>query len=338
MSTSDSALPYRAGLAIRPAPDAGAGPVPGGLPRIAGCLAEGAALFGLAWALQAWAGVRVPGLDLLWVPVILLAARYGYWPGLLAGAAAGFATVFPAIADPAWRADLVTHPQALAQAVALVLGGALLGELRGAQDRKLHRARADAADLADRLATLEQHYGVIERAKFELDRRVVGQTRTVAALYRIALALDTLDRDAVLPAALGLLERLFDVKAAAVYSAGPGGTLSLAHALGTWPGRPDHVAAAGLWRAALETGSPQVARAEGVLQATGALALLPVRGGAGTVAAVVAIEEIPLSQLTPTNLRLFETIADWAARALARAEAHGRCFAAIEPAARPAAA
>ncbi len=289
-----------------------------------GWVLEGGVLLALAWGLQHFGGIKLPGLDLLWVPVVLAAVRYGYWPGLATGATAGLVAIWPGLAGAVQ--PLALAPAPLFEGVALAVAGGLLGELRGAQDRKLRRVRKDLSLVREQLDTVQEHYEILERAKAELDRRVVGAPRTLEALYQVARAMDTLDEAAVLPAAIGILARFFDVSAAAAYEIQqPSGNLVIKADKGINPARRLTFAPEGLWQSAIEHGGSRMAASAEDIDSAGALLILPVKDPAGAVIALLGIEQIPFDKLTPNNLRLLETMADWTGRTWARARAHGQC-------------
>lgn len=284
---------------------------------------EGTALIALAWALRHFAGLALPGLDLLWIPVVLVAVRYGYWPGLATGAAAGLIAVWPGLAAAAQ--PLAIAPAPLGEGVALLVAGGLLGELRSAQDRKVRRLRRDLSIAWKQLDTIQKHYEILERAKVELDRQVVGAPRTLEALYQVARSLDTMDEAAVLPAAIDVIARFFNVPAAAAYEIDQMGNFVLKADRGINPARRLTFAPEGLWRAVIEHGGARMAASAEDIDTAGAVLLLPVKEPGGDVVAVLAIEQIPFDKLTPNNLRLLETIADWTGRIRARAIAHRDC-------------
>jgi hypothetical protein len=128
-----------------------------------------------------------------WIVVLLVAAQYGAYEGLMAALLASVALVAPSMPLFGFEDDLFTYALKVGLNPALWLGAALVvGELRTASDRRSEEL-AEKLELAARreafLAAAAERLALANRA---LEDRVAGQLRTVANLYEAAKAVDQL--------------------------------------------------------------------------------------------------------------------------------------------------
>ena len=285
---------------------------------------EGVAILAVAWALSRWGGFRPPGLDLIAFAAILVAARVGFWPGALVGAAGTLMMLAEAGNRPADFLMLDVDRQALPAALAPIGFAAVVGWIADSHRAKATRLEEERAALAAKYALLEDQHGVVVKAKEALDRRIVGQVETITAIYEAAQELEALEPAAVWAATARLAARFLEAEAVAVYVV-DGFRLRLVAAHGERPDRPGLLSVQdGLVGAVARSGRAAGVRAKEEYLAGGVLLAAAMRGAGPQARGVIAIERMAFSRLTPATRQLLELIADWSGRALAASEAAER--------------
>jgi len=261
-----------------------------------------------------------------WAVILLMAARYGTGPGLVAAAlTAGTYLGIRAVAGaPLLPGHFITG--LLFHGVALVLGEIQMGYARRIEDLEIRFQR-----LREKHEALEAHYAVTSQAKAALEERIVAQPDTVQTLYEAASRLITLDLDRVYPAALELTARFLGATRSSVYLREENGILRLHRSHG-WPEeepappvldpRREPVAAMALERRAVV--SLRDLPEDTVLPPPPRRCLLcaPLFQDRDRLAGLLCVDEIPFVKLNPTALRLLEILADWVSRTLHQAQAY----------------
>lgn len=141
-----------------------------------------------------------------WIVVLLIAAQYGAYEGLLAALAASLVVLWPPLPGLQFGEDIFDYGFRLGLNPAMWLAAALLiGELRSAADRRafaLQRQLKEAEERETFLAGAAERLATANRA---LEDRVAGQLRTVAQLYEAAKAIEKLGPGDVLLGIAGLV-------------------------------------------------------------------------------------------------------------------------------------
>jgi GAF domain-containing protein len=269
---------------------------------------------GLPWHL-AWFDPSV-------LAIALVAARYGFAWGALAGLAAGLLHLFASGTPPLAFFDLTLARAGLPQAIAVTGLGMVVGLMGDTQRQAIRQARSEGDELAARLFDLSNRYGVLTAAKEALDRRIVGQVQSISAMYEAAKNLEVLDPEAVVPAMLQLVQRFTEAEALSLYEL-EGFRLLLRDSLGEVEDRPATlVVDDGPVGMAVRSGKSMGVRTRSEYQRSRALLVAPYRHADGRVRGVVVIERIPFSSLTLATAQLLDLIADWFGRALSKSEAY----------------
>ncbi len=261
-----------------------------------------------------------------WVVVLAIAARYGALPGYAAGVAS--AAVYLALA--VWQAgsfaeaDLLSA-RVLAEPVLFLLVGASLGELREARKREHLRLARRYDELEENVRDLAQRYLASMELSRELERRIVTQTATVTTLYGAAKALEGLEVEELEPAVLELVASFIEADACSLYLRREG-RFVLAASLPARSGRPEELDTSRGLPAVVMAGkraatvreivaevSPMEFRRQRILMAA------PLLSEDREVMGLLVVEKMPFLRFTPTAVRLFALLADWASSAFQRA-------------------
>jgi len=262
-----------------------------------------------------------------WMVILLVAARYGFRPGLWAGILGGVLEfvlgplrIF--FQDPLAEFDL----SILHDTVIFICVGAIIGEIREIQKRAYIELREHHDELEKNYQTLKTHFNALSEAKQELDASVISQKDTLSTLHDAAQALRSLKEEDIYPAVLELLKTYVGVEASSIYVL-DGGSLALKASVGE--GRMARAARiedleTGMIGKALQTG--RLVALNSLLAETGErgfsgenIICVPVLDTAGNIYGIVNIEKIPFVKFNPLALRMTGLIADWCGAALENA-------------------
>lgn len=283
---------------------------------------EAALAVGVVLGVTRLAGWRVPGFELVVVPVAIAGAMFGFW----GGAGAGFVAAVALLAEHGARAgDLLAvaaDRSAVPTAVAIWALGAAVGFVADWHRVRADRERVRADEAESRLAVLKDQHGVVVAAKETLDRRVVGQVQTVSSMYEAAKELEVLDAESILPATARLVARFLEAEAVSIYVL-EGYRLRLVTSVGEVAGRATTLTVdEGPVGQAVRTGAAAGVSSKYDFQRSHVLVAAPLKHPDGHVRAAIAVEKLPFAHLTPATTQLLELLADWAGRALANSEAY----------------
>lgn len=259
-----------------------------------------------------------------WFVILPIAARYGALPGYVVGFLSAILYLLFVVLQPrtAFVVDILSV-QALLNPVLFIVVGASLGELREAQKR----ARKNLAERYDEveagLQDLAQRYLAAVEINKEMERRIVTQTSTVTTLYQAAKGLEKLDIEELAPAALELVTNFIEAESCALYLREEGRFRYMI-------GRPEVVD----WdrpseldptrgmiaivvgdgrtvtvRDVITEATPSQIMAQRLLMAT------PLVGHNQEVIGILTVEKIPFLRFTPTAVKLFTLLGDWASTA-----------------------
>jgi GGDEF domain-containing protein len=263
-----------------------------------------------------------------WLVVVPIAVRYGALPGYASGfLAAALYLAFVALQPRSAFAVDILSSQALLNPVLFLIMGGLLGEVREAHKRahKTLAARYDEVEAG--LQDIAQRYLAAVEINREMQRRIVTQTTTVTTLYQAAKALEDLETERLLPSLLELVTTFIEAESCAVYLRQDGQFVLRA-------GRPEQVVPARPRELDVTQGVPALAvrqrrtatvrdvipeatpveiRRQRLLMAT------PLLGENQEVIGIVTVEQMPFLRFTPTAVKLFTLLGDWASTAFQRA-------------------
>jgi diguanylate cyclase (GGDEF)-like protein len=263
-----------------------------------------------------------------WFVVVLIAVRYGALPGYFVGAlsALAYLTLVVLQAGSLSQADLFSV-QVLLNPVLFLLIGAVIGEVREAQKRAYTELTAKYGEVEAGVQDLAQRYLASMEISRELERRIEGQTSTVMTLYKAAKSLENMEMQTLSPSLLELTASFVEAEACALYLRRNGGFVLEA-------GRPANVdfdrpheldTARGMLGIVLGERRTATVR-DVIVEATpgeilghNPLMATPLLSEDGEVIGVLVVERMPFLRFTPTAVKLFALLGDWASSAFQRA-------------------
>jgi GGDEF domain-containing protein len=259
-----------------------------------------------------------------WLVILPIAVRYGALPAYTAGLLSAAIYLLFVIFQPrsAFAVDIFST-QAFLNPVLFVVVGGLLGEVREAQKRAHRDLARRYDDVEASLQDLAERYLAAVEINREMQRRIVTQTSTVTTLYQAAKALEQLEIEELAPSILQLVTDFIEADACALYLRRDG-QLELRQ------GRPAEVSfsrprtldtsrgiAAAVFsekrtitvRDVMAEATPSEIMAQPLLMAT------PLLGQNGEVIGIITVEKMPFLRFTPTAVKLFTLLGDWATTA-----------------------
>ncbi len=254
----------------------------------------------------------------LWLPVLLIAVRYGQPLGTIAGlVCAGLHLLGLSLRGLAVEEAFHLDPFALLVPALYVVVGTVIAEWTGSRPYREQYFRQRIQELHERLKASEARRGEMEMAYRQVEGRVAGQTNTFISLYESAARLDSLQSEEIYAGLLSILRQYLSVEEAGVWVVDARGELRRVAP----EGRGD-AALPPIGRAVLRTASVVTLRdmaSRTGAPAPGGLMAGPLRAGDQKVEAIVVIESMSFVGFTRTAEKLFQLLLDWTSRSLATA-------------------
>jgi GGDEF domain-containing protein len=264
----------------------------------------------------------------LWIPVLLLSARYGFWPGLVSGVTAAVFLTLGVTHGQLSRSliEQAAESGLLWTAGGFMSAGTVMGLIaQGPIDRHAKLAKANQAAIErENLAT--RLLAKSEEARRLLENRIVGETRTMRTVYDASRRLESLKAEDIYQGSLGILVEHFNVKRVSFYLL-DGDHLLLKAAAGAGEGGVGEGKLAlekTILSACLEEKRTLTVRDllkrkdlnRFIDQNELPLAMIPVADADGQSIGVISIEKMDFIHLNRANVDLMELVAEWTARAL----------------------
>lgn len=261
-----------------------------------------------------------------WIPILVVASRYGLTGGLTAGAVAALHLLYFAFGHLPSKVELQiqTEQRTLDLPFLFLLVSAFLG---GVRQRFIRKERQLEADLEKEIQQVELEaakYHASEEVRQAIEAKVVGHTVTIRTLYQVAMQFSEMEEAAIFQGCLQLLADHFQVHRASIWLR-QGEYYLLQKAIG-WPAkervegkrRADETVLDFALRRNSMTTLRQIQEWEGKVSADQGpiLALFPIQDLRGVAIGVLAIEEMEFLSLTRSNLDLIDLIVEWMSRAL----------------------
>ena len=155
-----------------------------------------------------------------WLVVIFVAARYGSFPGFVAGLSCSAALLISVSYNAAieQQVEFAAIPMRQIQLSAFfILIGFLLGEERSRVNLTLRKWQEKYNRLRNEFEALAMEHVALKNVNTELQGRVLGQTETVNTIYDAAKALVTLRTDQLYPSIVHLIKRIVDPEKLSLY-------------------------------------------------------------------------------------------------------------------------
>ncbi len=259
-----------------------------------------------------------------WLVVLPIAARYGFAAGFQSGLLASF--LFLAMNKLAFSdfglADLA-QSETFGLPVLFIAVGVIVGEIRETRKKREDLLDAEVGELTRKLEIVTKRYGVLNRAKEELDTRIISQEDTLSTLYEAAQGLKSLREEEIYPAVFAILKEVISAESASIYMVEEN-TLVLRGELGERERTPEADPAEGMMGRAIalnETISINTLTAseEFAVSDSGIVVSTALTGERNRVLGVLNIEKIPFLKFNPHTVRMTGLIADWCGTAIENA-------------------
>jgi len=263
-----------------------------------------------------------------WLIILLIASRYGFMPGFLSGVIAAFHFLgvqfdhFPTKTDLEYFIEI--HGFILPSAFVFV--GMVLGEMREKQLMEISGVKEDLSKKNATVKNLEEQIEATEKARRNLENRIVGETTTVKTLYETAKHFESLKEEEIYTGCLEMLVKHLQVEKVSLYTIeGDHFVLKSAQGWGKEEMVEGKIPLAGSLLG-LVVQEQRLLTVKDILQMSGSgrysaqygntLALVPIRLEDGKPFGVVNIEKMDFLALNKTNLQLIELVVNWAGKAI----------------------
>lgn len=266
----------------------------------------------------------------LWIVVLAIAIRYAAPAGYIASILAAISEVVLLWLRPGARFNPIPEHN-LVTPFLFVVVGVLISRAVQSRRQRLRELEQQMTEADRKVQSATDAYLAMRTTKLELEKQIIGQPTSIAALSRIAKCLESLRVSDLYPAVLGLVERFLECQACALYlmengelrlRVGAPDALSERRAL--WSLDEGLVGQALRERRVVTVRDRLLQSGPIVLSDETALMAGPLVDPDGEVTGIVVIERLPFVKFTPATVSLFTIILDWASTALANATTHER--------------
>ncbi|MBI4237196.1 MAG: diguanylate cyclase [Deltaproteobacteria bacterium] len=290
--------------------------------------------FGLLVALNQLVWPEWPGfLEIdphpYWLPILLFGFRYGITAGVVSGSLAAALYLGSAwhSVDPYRLEDFSFYflPGTF------VLLGALIGVVTARDRARIAQLQAENAQAAAGLQHVQEEARTLADVNRGLEQRIVSRMSTLVTLYEGARRLDATSLEALYPALLDFIAKTLEADVAALYLRdGATWRLHTSHGWRSEEQRPRSYA----WNEGLVGRAGAFGRVVsvrdvlsdevlvgGALSSSDAVMAGPLFAGeGGDPVAIVAIQQLPLTQFHSAGINLFSFLLGWGSRAIGRAQ------------------
>lgn len=276
-------------------------------------------------------GFRKFPLHPYWIPVLLMAGRYGFTPGIFAGSLAAVHSLVLLFMKLPTRSQLEQFAESgeLLLPIAFVAVGILLGDIRQKSIRSEEEKEAVIHEKEDLLKRLKDSFESSERGRKVLEARIVGQTTTMKTLYDAASKLNALHPEDVYHGCLEILAQHFQVHRSSLYRK-EGNYYELKATWGWEGGQVEGKIPCekSIMHLAFEENRTVTVRdilarkdSHQYIDEYGkVLAMVPIRGASGEPVGIINLEQMDFLALNRPNLEMIELLADWTSQALSHVE------------------
>ena len=261
-----------------------------------------------------------------WIPVILIAAKYGAAEAILAVVLASLALLLGNLPDQTYGQDFYGYLYTVAiRPLMWLVAGVAVGALRDMHIRERDELREELEQSRDREEKISESYEWVRDAKQKMELRIAGQLRSSIDTYKAAKAIEKLDPQDVLTGVRELVSAVMNPDKFSVYLRDNGSVdATIIHG---W-GDSDHYqrqydGSSALFREVV--GNSQVLcvandEHERILDGEGVLAGPLVDTETGHVLGMLKIEKQGFADLNLSTIETFRAICEWVGMAFVNAD------------------
>lgn len=262
----------------------------------------------------------------LWIPIFLIAGRYGTAPGVFTGFLCALYYFYQGMIESFFYGEFSLTFQDRILMFSFIFFAALLGQM---YDRILNahwQLDADHNDLKDQFNNLLTHHWALQKANIELEKKIVGRQTTMKSLYDIARNLESLEESALYRGVMDILVRFIKASKCCFLLIGENGKTILAASHGYPEDEQNSLvekkSLSRMFLAAMVAQSAISFRGNhdeeiNLEPARRSLMAVPIRNHANNnLLGILTIDDAPLLAFNTGNLRILNIVADWTAGAL----------------------
>jgi|GEM_PF-3238554 len=272
--------------------------------------------------------------SILWIPIILIAGKYGTIPAIFTAMISGCYYFYSVSLGDflLGRFDFAMDDKVAV--FVFFLGALFIGQV-------IDRAKEEAQTLRDRYEEIFREYDLLkerfhslERVNQELEKRIVGKFTTLSSLYEIARELESLEEENLFRGIMELLRKFLQADRACIYLRKDDGKVHVAEVLGYAENQKSKLLEKAhnhpMIRKAF-TSDHVVTFREGfhdqvrLAEPIRTLLVAPIRIMTRRLTiGVISVDRLPFLSMNASNVRALAIIADWAARGMEKSQHFAR--------------
>lgn len=286
------------------------------------------------WIFPASSAFRGMPFNLLWVPIILIAGRYGTAPGVFTGFIASCYYMYAISIENFFYGDFEYALSDKIQIFSFLFFAAVFGQM---YDRILNKYLiliSEHEDLTEQHKNLLAHYEVLEKVNEKLEKRMIRRDVTINSLYEMAKNLESLEEKDLYVGVSDLMKRFIQAEKGAIYLLDNNGKFEPKSYFG-YEANVNKILKAKiennkLIRKALADGKTLSFRNGFDSQFTlppeeKCLIAAPVVIGAeNKIVGLITVDQAPFLSLNSSNVRILGIIADWLSNAIQKSKFVGK--------------
>lgn len=289
------------------------------------------AILANTWWFPANPGFRGLPFSLLWVPILLIAGRYGTAPAVFTGFLCGWYYFFEVSLENFLFGQFALSVDDKVMVFVFFFVSVFLGQMYDRLQNHLIRLSNEYQELDAQYQNMLLHYEKLERTNAELEKRLVSRHTTLNSLFKMARQLESLDEKVLCRGVMELVSKFLQATRAALVlkrgesfevAATVGYGKSEEHAFLVTKSRENDLCQAvwkGLEPLSFRNGFEE--QAKGGLETSTLMAapihLLTQKKTIG----ILMVDELPFLAINAANLRILGIIADWTAQNLEKTKA-----------------
>ncbi len=264
----------------------------------------------------------------LWIPIFLIAGRYGTAPSVFTGFLCSAYYFHFGMIESFFYGEFSLTLKDRVTMFSLIFFAALLGQM---YDRVLNahwRLTSDHEDLKDQFSNLLTHHWALQKANMELEKRIVKRETTMKSLYDIARNLESLEEKALYRGVIDILLRFIKARRCCFFVISESGKMLLAESRGYSENEIEELerkksinrlfltAMVSDSAISFRDGHEEEIEKEPIERC---LMAVPLRQeSTRRLLGVLTVDEAPLLSFNSGNMRIMNIVADWASGALAK--------------------